>query len=192
MFVRYQKQGIVVLSWHDIRDAKKAQAILISGLFFGAKESLVAAFITPSNLIKVTIFILHTGRLLIIMKATGESPFVNGREGNLSITADQQPNSNGQQPVSLHAALALFGELSSFVVNPGNNSVSLTVLTHDETLLGTPCGILDYLPRLLLRCTRSDKCRKGTKRPLYIRHAGPCCRRTSSRCNLHTRIFSSH
>jgi hypothetical protein len=53
IFVRYQNKGIIALSWHDIRDAKKARALLLTNNFFGMKEHLSAAFITPKNLIKV-------------------------------------------------------------------------------------------------------------------------------------------
>ena len=107
MFVRFQKDGIVVLSWHDIRHARKAHSILRTNVFFGRKEPLPAAFIAPFNLVK----------------ATGESPLVNGREGNLSIAAEQAGESTSQQPVNLHAAFALFGELSSFHANQGVGSV---------------------------------------------------------------------
>ncbi|CAG8729445.1 3516_t:CDS:2, partial [Acaulospora colombiana] len=98
IFVRYQNKGIIALSWHDIRDAKKARNLLLTNNFFAMEERLSAAFITPNNLIK----------------ATGESPFVDKKEGNLYIVAEQLNESTGHQPVSLHAALALFGELVSF------------------------------------------------------------------------------
>lgn len=55
MFVRFQQRsGIVVLSWHDIRAAKKAQSILNSSIFFGMQKTLLAAFISPMNLIKAS------------------------------------------------------------------------------------------------------------------------------------------
>jgi len=53
MFVRYQSNGIIVLSWHDLRDAKKAHSLITTNLLFNMDEPLSAAFITPSNLIKV-------------------------------------------------------------------------------------------------------------------------------------------
>jgi hypothetical protein len=49
-----QKDGIVVLSWHDIRHARKAHSILRTNLFFGRKEPLPAVFIAPFNLVKAT------------------------------------------------------------------------------------------------------------------------------------------
>ncbi|KAG8851545.1 hypothetical protein FRB91_007759 [Serendipita sp. 411] len=102
MFVRFQAtKRIVVLSWHDIRDAKKAYTLIRDSLFFGQSQPLSAAFISPQNLIK----------------ATGPSPFVNENEGDLCISAKLPNSSSESQPVNLHAALALFGELSAFSAN---------------------------------------------------------------------------
>ena len=66
----------------------------------------------------LTYSILHS-------KTTGKSPFVNENEGNLSITAKLSNSSSGHQPVSLHAALALFGDLSSFSANHDAGYVSI-------------------------------------------------------------------
>ncbi|KIM30440.1 hypothetical protein M408DRAFT_285651 [Serendipita vermifera MAFF 305830] len=114
MFVRYQNKGVIVLSWHDLRDARKAHSVITANPLFNLDQPLSAAFITPLNLVK----------------STGESLFVNPSEGNLVITAEQPSTPKGradgtsdgeqkqeEQPISLHAALALFGELSSFSSN---------------------------------------------------------------------------
>lgn len=115
IFVRYQHKGVVVLSWHDVRHANKARMIIQSSLLFGLAEPLCAAFITPQSLIK----------------ATGKSPFVNGSEGNLSITANLSNPPSGHQPVSLHAALALFGDLSSFSTKYNADHTTFDVSYYD-------------------------------------------------------------
>ncbi|PVG02378.1 hypothetical protein CPB86DRAFT_811469 [Serendipita vermifera] len=115
IFVRYQNKGIIALSWHDIRDAKKARNLLLTNNFFGMEEPLSAAFITPKNLIK----------------ATGESPFVDKKEGTVYIVAEQRNESAGHQPVSLHAALALFGDLVSFHAKKGTGSTVYIASYYD-------------------------------------------------------------
>jgi hypothetical protein len=56
MFVRHQPNGVIVLSWHDLRDAKKAYSFITTNLLFNMDEPLSAAFIDPFNLIKVGAF----------------------------------------------------------------------------------------------------------------------------------------
>lgn len=58
MFVRYQNKGVVVLSWHDLRDAKKAHALITTTPLFNTDEPLSAAFVTPLNLVKVSLSLL--------------------------------------------------------------------------------------------------------------------------------------
>lgn len=135
MFVRYQNKGVVVLSWHDLRDAKKAHKFITTNTLFDLEEPLSAAFITPLNLVKVSIILPALFSSTNRPQSAGESLFVNPKEGNIAITAEQTMNSMNnapdsedeqkQQPISLHAALALFGELSSFSATESIGSASV-------------------------------------------------------------------
>jgi len=64
MFVRYLNQSVVVLSWHDLRDAKKAHSLITTNILFDMDEPLSVAFISPLNLIKVGPFSIFFSSLI--------------------------------------------------------------------------------------------------------------------------------
>jgi hypothetical protein len=109
--------------------------------------------------------------LMPLHQTTGESPFVDNKEGNLYIVAEQLNESAGHQPVSLHAALALFGELVSFHVKKTAGSVS-GQLSFGHRLTRK----LDRLYRIILRCSRSSQRCEGIARAFNPWNVCPCHR----------------